>query len=788
MIRRIPLPLLLIALLLLLHLDPAGATDNSETLKQKPITTASGKVGELLRQWWKEDTAAGNVGDWYDNRDGGHSPLNLSLYPQLQAIKYSPDDVKLGKHWAAQRVLVPGVVFGNSSTSAPPTLGGSNPRLYYTQTRGLQFLYAQYRHNNVYIYPEHRDHDPGHNGPSEGFGDLYPTNTPYLFISQGSSGSDQPFMRAIPLTLAAFRPEVKKKLTETGLLMPTLQMILRRTNKHLKDPAEYLTGRAHPTVFEGSWVDDLAVIQMAHAMDLKALPPLVQLKVLEEEQPRPNVDYFEPAGLTEVLADTQCVIARVFRGKERTRRLVVSAAESIDVNHKPLTYTWVVLRGDAQQITIRPRNKENSVVEIVVPWPQRRPVTPGSPLESNRIDIGVFAHNGTYHSAPGFITFTSLDNEARAYDDQGKILEIAYGMGETTVSVPNWEKVLPLLASPPSGVPGLEIDAERRKFFASATAQYRELFEVQRQARIVFEKIEAVERAAARAVQVAGAQVKEAEKALAQEATKENGTRLEQAKQVLMQASGERDKARLVTEEVRKPLNKAQQAVQDFLRKRQEPLANNLTGYVEQLCRKVSSDAGHRAWQWQQIKERGALPAARQRRLEAQLKTLERWGILTDKDELNPLRPGPTPPWTAFEQAQFEAFHTAVLAELVFDGQVNVSYQTNYVDFRLTVPREWRDVYHHDAKGRLLGWTRHGADGKTEYNHEGLLIVAKDAHGRCTRARPVRYVVEPVKGRERFARVLRPVAEESVIAYEFAGDDDPHGRQVGSRPAAPEKK
>ena len=51
--------------------------------------------------------------------------------------------------------------------------------------------------------------------------------------------------------LAAFRPEVKKKLTETGLLMPTIQMLWRSTNKQLKDPKEYLTGKAHPAVFEG---------------------------------------------------------------------------------------------------------------------------------------------------------------------------------------------------------------------------------------------------------------------------------------------------------------------------------------------------------------------------------------------------------------------------------------------------------------------------------------------------------------------------------------------------------
>src|SRR5438552_1777942 len=95
-------------------LEPVDA----DQLRQKPITTAGGPVGDLLKQWWKEGTAAGNIGDYYDNRDGDHSPLNLAPYPQLLTVKYSADDIKLKKHWAGQQVIHPAVVFGNSSTSA----------------------------------------------------------------------------------------------------------------------------------------------------------------------------------------------------------------------------------------------------------------------------------------------------------------------------------------------------------------------------------------------------------------------------------------------------------------------------------------------------------------------------------------------------------------------------------------------------------------------------------------------------------------------------------------------
>src|SRR5262245_38367673 len=91
--------------------DPAPADDE---LSKEPITTARGEMGDLLRQWHKDGTAAGNVGDWYDNRDGEHSPLDLSPYPQLRKVKYTEADVKARRNWAGQPAVLPHVVFGNS--------------------------------------------------------------------------------------------------------------------------------------------------------------------------------------------------------------------------------------------------------------------------------------------------------------------------------------------------------------------------------------------------------------------------------------------------------------------------------------------------------------------------------------------------------------------------------------------------------------------------------------------------------------------------------------------------
>ena len=192
------------------------------------------------------------------------------------------------------------------------------------------------------MYPEHRDHHPGHNGRG-GYGDMFPANAPYIITSLGSSGSDQPFMEAVAFTLGAFQPAVKQKLTQAGLLMPTIQMILRACNKNVKFPEEYLTGKAHPTVFVGGNVDHLAMIKMAHDMTSDNIPPMIQLAAVEEDKAVEGRDDFDP-GRSEVLFNTPAAIGAL-RGRPPSTSTASSSAPraSFDVNKYPLKYHWALL-------------------------------------------------------------------------------------------------------------------------------------------------------------------------------------------------------------------------------------------------------------------------------------------------------------------------------------------------------------------------------------------------------------------------------------------------------------
>jgi hypothetical protein len=395
---------------------------------EKRIAQNFGKAGEWLVYWMRKETAAGNVGDFYDNHDSDHSNMNYAAFPQLTRIEFSESVKKRGLHHGLQqRFLYNAVVIGNSSTalvSGPEWR--SQGRFALTRPNGPQLLAAHYLSNHLYFYPEHRDHDPGHNGADGGgHGDVFPANTPYLILSQGSSGSDRQFVNAVAATLAAFRPEVKEKLKSTGLLMPTVQMIFRMSNKQVETPADYKTGKAHPTVFEGKELDAVKMVKLAQELTTDTLPPFCQIEVVEEDLGTLGRDYFDIAP-REKLFDTPCAVARVVKSSQYARRLVVSAEKSRDLNGKPLTFHWVVLRGDADRIAIKPLNESGSRAELVVPYHTRRPISEGHAMESNRVDIGVFANNGDYDSAPSFVSFYYLDNELRTYDEKQRIQSVDY--------------------------------------------------------------------------------------------------------------------------------------------------------------------------------------------------------------------------------------------------------------------------------------------------------------------------------------------------------------------------
>ena len=197
-----------------------------------------GAAAEAVRAGFKAGTASGNFGDLYVNRDGNHSLLVVSNYPGLTPVVYGEQAKQAQVHLSLPNGLFDAPVLGNASLSmVSGPYWRSLPRAAVTDPLRAIISLRFYLGNQIWVFPEHRDHDPE-------TGDLYPVNAPFFVISQGSSGSDQPFVNAFAATLAAFTPATKRTLTQRNRIGPTLQRILRITQKAVaKGRGAYLTVR-----------------------------------------------------------------------------------------------------------------------------------------------------------------------------------------------------------------------------------------------------------------------------------------------------------------------------------------------------------------------------------------------------------------------------------------------------------------------------------------------------------------------------------------------------------------
>ena len=743
----------------------ATTQPQTTTAPVKPaITTLPGSAGELLRKWYAEGTAAGNTGDTYDNRDRGHSLLDLKLFPQLTPLTYTEDEKKANADWAGAVRVHPPVVLGNSSTAAPPTSGGCNVRMYYSQPPGLMFLFTQYSQSNLYVYPAHHDWIVGHNGnpiiSDHGFGDLLPANTPYVIVSEGSSYGDMVFVQAVAATLGAFRPEVKKKLISRGILMPTVQMIFRASNKPVVKPEDYLTGVAHPSCFPGGTLEVPRMVQMAHDMTVDKLPPICTIQLLEKDPPAPGREYFDTI-TSETLSESPCAISHIYRSTAFTRRFVISAQKSGDPNSLPIKIHWVVLRGDAKLIQISPRDPQGVNVEVVIQYHPRAPIAPGNPMESNRVDIAAIVHNGLYYSPPAIFTDFTLDNEGRTYDASGHILEVGYGLGESYLPVANAGQFLDRLL--PKPVPADNSPA------AIAATLLAEAYTPAQVAALVplLEKSQSFAK------------------------------RLEMAQAYLKEARASK---------VQKDIDTAQSNVTAAQKLVDDPLAEHsaaLGGALKEVLPKgLSRLAADPTWIPRHAPELTTLLQAAtpqvQKKLAAERARLVTYGLIQNTPGMNlsltPLRAGgegtgggATPPeaqLTDFEKSCLTRYQADLLAELVCPGGVQHLYRINYVDPNLAGTKSWRDVYHYDAAGHLTGWTRYDLDRRSEFTAAGEVVLERDDQGRCIKAGKVRYErvrgAHPDRGAEYWAYwgPIKQVLTSETVRYGYDGPKDEVGHVV----------
>ncbi|WP_424930082.1 bacterial transcriptional activator domain-containing protein [Amaricoccus tamworthensis] len=373
-------------------------------------STPKSAAYEILREHARQDRAAGNHGDLYDNRDRGHSALRPEAHPQLTHVVYGDAAKKAGTDYGlAGEYLFDRPTLGNSSTAfTNGPFWRSQPRYAMTSPDGTgpMRIWQEASANHLYIYPSHKDF-------TEKNGDLFPANSPHILISHGSSYSDKPFMEAVAMILAAFTPETKERLIAENMIVPTVQMVFRRSLQNVRSRGSYFSGAAHPAVFAGHQINLARMVSLANAITPDTIPAEVRFRVETEELGVEGIDFFGQ-GLSERLFDTPASIARIWRSKTGRRTMILDAGDSRDINGNPLEFSWSILQGDPEKITIEPL-EDGQKARITIDWHDPFQISDEVRITTSRVDIGVFAHNGTHDSAPAILSWYFPAHQKRTY-------------------------------------------------------------------------------------------------------------------------------------------------------------------------------------------------------------------------------------------------------------------------------------------------------------------------------------------------------------------------------------
>lgn len=385
----------------------------------------------ILAKYLADGSGAGNAGDLYFNRDRGHSRVVVSDFPQLTDVRFGagarPFEVDINH----PNTVFPGrAVFGNVSRGiVKGFFWRSMARASFTEPGLAARMDLLYRSNQFWVLPCVNDY-----GKPE-LGDVFCANAPFQLVSEGASWSDLPFVGAALCASAALPPDTKKEILRRKLMGPTMQWLLRRTQKGVTSEADYLSDRAHPVAFSSQRINAVALVQKAHALRPEDIPPAASLQMINSRMfpirfPVAGEDY--PDTLSEVLFNTSSAIGIVLRAPDGERTFLFRA-QPHPAADPSVTYVWRVVHGDAAAVKIATplgetaNDPEHGFAQITV---DRRRL-------SGRIDVACFAKGpGTEYGAPSIISFSAVPQEKRVYREDGRIESIDYSNPDMAYSDP----------------------------------------------------------------------------------------------------------------------------------------------------------------------------------------------------------------------------------------------------------------------------------------------------------------------------------------------------------------
>ena len=338
---------------------------------------------ECLAALLARGSAAGNVGDFYDNMDGDHTALNVANHPDVTYLHtaYGTQDIgEVPEHQDPADALI-----GNASLCSNVGAECLGQLRWQISIGGADNLQNLYRENKFFWFPEHLDHDEI---------DKADYMVPFTNNSQGSSGSEMDEVEKFLWTMAALSPETKSAAIQNGTLMPLVQMIFRRTR--MASDTEYLSGKAHANAYDNV-PNDALMVRRAHLLTPGMVPPVAELSVVEESW---------DMATGEVGFTTPVSIQRKWMGAiDQPRTMTVQVAASGASAEATVSYHWRVLRGSPDGVRITELEPDASRVQIEIDHHMEETVeVDGVPRLTKLVVVGAFVHDGKFLSAPSFVT------------------------------------------------------------------------------------------------------------------------------------------------------------------------------------------------------------------------------------------------------------------------------------------------------------------------------------------------------------------------------------------------
>ncbi|MDA3926906.1 MAG: hypothetical protein PF904_19680 [Kiritimatiellae bacterium] len=383
-----------------------------------------GFASNLINSLDKESTSNNIPTIIYVNRDNNATTIDTEKYPGLLTLKYTNAFKKRNLNMGQ-----PNTLFVNENSGRLiPAVGNSSmgfinssywrcqPRALFNDPVCIQNQIALLMGNQIFCYPTYSDYNPTR-------GDLFSANTPYYIAVAGQAKSEKIYVEAVIATISALRNSTREYLSRKGLLMSTIQMLLRKSQKSINGDRDYLTGIAHPAAFQTSQLDIEKLINNAHALTTNSIPPLVFISVKDKSELNPQLD-MPTCVYSEQLFNTHLAVACVFRAFPYKRRLSVKTF----CKDEDAKIHCVILQGDPNKILITQseENPKEWIIEIAHHTPFMTPISGGAKILTSRADIGFFAENANGLSLPAIVSCNFLGNEKRTYTPDGKLLSIDY--------------------------------------------------------------------------------------------------------------------------------------------------------------------------------------------------------------------------------------------------------------------------------------------------------------------------------------------------------------------------